>query len=78
MISNPMNSFGASRGANLLKVRFFRDTLYKKKKIAKYRRTLLPEIQFMPLIFESTGLLESEAHKKLKLLVEQNNGGNLL
>jgi len=32
----------------------------------------------MPLIFESTGLLESEAHKKLKLLVEQNNGGNLL
>ena len=53
-------------------------TLYKKKKIAKYRRTLLPEIQFMPLIFESTGLLESEAHKKLKLLVEQNNGGNLL
>ena len=30
----------------------------------------------MPLIFESTGLLESEAHKKLKLLVEQNNGGN--
>ena len=28
MISNPMNSFGASWGANLLKVRFFRDTLY--------------------------------------------------
>ena len=53
-------------------------TLYKKKKIAKYRGTLLSEIQFMPLIFESTGLLESEAHKKLKLLVEQNNGGNLL
>ena len=28
MISNPMNSLGASRGANLLKGRFFRDTLY--------------------------------------------------
>ena len=32
MISNPKNSFGASRGANLVKERFFRDTLYDKMK----------------------------------------------
>ena len=32
MISNPKNSLGASRGANLVKERFFRDTLYNKSR----------------------------------------------
>ena len=43
MISNPMSSLRASRGANLVKERFFRDTLYIVESQIEIYNTLVDE-----------------------------------